>query len=282
MPSLPITPKYDPGPEIGIATPMRMTRSCACAARAAQANAKIAALTASFIGFPLSGDAANVQKPPASHQAQERRRSETGILTFDRAAAMRKVWLSEDIDLSPLYAARVFWYRADKGLWVFVLVVGLLVALLGFLLTAVFANQDERRNRARELDRQNLACLARNVYFEARGEPAAGQYAVAEVTMNRKASRRFPRTVCAVVYQKNWDPILGRHVGAFSWTEFNELPAPSGKEWERARKVAEAVYYRKYTPVLEGALFFHATYITPDWAKEKKRIARIGRHVFYR
>ena len=225
---------------------------------------------------------ANVQKPPASHKALERTRSETGILTFDRAAAMRKVWLSENIDLSPLYAARVFWYRTDKGPWVFVLVVGLVVALLGFLLFAVFANQDERRNRARELDRQNLACLARNVYFEARGEPAAGQYAVAEVTMNRKASRRFPRTVCAVVYQKNWDPILGRHVGAFSWTEFNELPAPSGEEWERARKVAEAVYYRRYTPVLEGALFFHATYITPGWAKEKKRVARIGRHVFYR
>src|ERR671934_1223411 len=29
MPSLSITPKYDPGPEIGIATPMRTTRSCA-------------------------------------------------------------------------------------------------------------------------------------------------------------------------------------------------------------------------------------------------------------
>src|SRR5438132_5604011 len=76
------------------------------------------------------------------------------------------------MDLSLLYAARVFWYRADKGPWVFVLVLGLVVALLGFLLTAVFANQDERRNRARELDRQNLACLARNVYFEARGEIA--------------------------------------------------------------------------------------------------------------
>jgi len=186
------------------------------------------------------------------------------------------------MDLSPLYAARVFWYRTDKGPWVFVLVVGLIVALLGILLTAVFANQDERRNRARELDRQNLACLARNVYFEARGEPVAGQYAVAEVTMNRKGSRLFPRTVCAVVYQKSWDPILGRYVGAFSWTEFNELPAPGGPEWERAWKVAEAVYYQKYTPALEGALFFHATYITPDWAKEKKRVARIGRHVFYR
>src|SRR5438034_1533734 len=168
---------------------------------------------------------------------------------------------------------RLCWYRADKGLWALVLTIGLVVATLGFALQAVFAHQDDRRN---------LTCLARNVYFEARGEPAAGQYAVAEVTMNRKASRRFPRTVCAVVYQKNWDRILGRHVGAFSWTEFNELPAPSGEEWERARKVAGEVYYRRYTPVLEGALFFHATHITPGWAKEKKRVTRIGRHVFYR
>src|SRR2546427_10852620 len=156
---------------------------------------------------------ANVQKPPASHQAQERRRSETGILTFDRAAAMRKVWLSEDIDLSALYAARVLWSRTDKGPWVFVLVVALVVALLGFLLFAVFANQDERRNRARELDRQNLACLARNVYFEARGEPAAGQYAVAGVTMNRKASPLFPRTVCAGGCQKELGPALLAWVG---------------------------------------------------------------------
>src|SRR5438552_3250508 len=49
MPSLPITPKYDPGPEIGISTPTRMTFSCACAAKVAQANARIAPLSASFI-----------------------------------------------------------------------------------------------------------------------------------------------------------------------------------------------------------------------------------------
>src|SRR5882762_7060774 len=49
MPSLPITPKYEPGPEIGISTPMRMTFSCACAAKIAQANARIAPLSASFM-----------------------------------------------------------------------------------------------------------------------------------------------------------------------------------------------------------------------------------------
>ena len=64
---------------------------------------------------------------------------------------MRKLGSSEDTDLSPLYAARVFWYRTDKGPWVFFVVVGLIVALFGLLLTAVFAHQDDRRNRARAI-----------------------------------------------------------------------------------------------------------------------------------
>lgn len=32
---------------------------------------------------------------------------------------------------------------------------------------------------------------------------------------------------------------------------------------------------------MDGALFFHATYVKPSWAKNKKRVAHIGRHVFY-
>ena len=177
---------------------------------------------------------------------------------------------------------RFFWYRADKGAWLFALFTGGVVAALFFALQAVFAYQDERRERTRAFHAESLECLARNVYFEARGEPVAGQFAVAEVTMNRKGSRLFPRTVCEVVYQQSWDPLRKRMVGAFSWTEFKKLPEPTGDEWERAQQVAEAVYYSRYTPQLQGALYFHASYIRPDWAKEKRRIARIGRHVFYK
>ncbi|HVQ60994.1 MAG TPA: cell wall hydrolase [Burkholderiales bacterium] len=170
-------------------------------------------------------------------------------------------------------AMRLYWYFADKEPWIFVLVLVLIVAAFAFALRATYARQDERRS---------LACLARNVYFEARGEPAEGQYAVAEVTMNRLASGRYPGTVCGVVYQKNWDPLRKRYVGAFSWTEFDVLPPPSGEQWLQAWQVAEAVYYGREAPVLDGAMFFHATYIKPDWAKTKKPLARIGGHVFYR
>jgi len=179
-------------------------------------------------------------------------------------------------------AVRVSWYTADKEPWVFALVIGLIIAVFGFALRAVFAHQDERRSLARQEEERNLTCLARNVYFEARGEPTAGQYAVAEVTMNRKASGRFSSSICGVVYQQSWDPIRNRYVGAFSWTELNMAPIPEGEEWKRAWNVAEAVYYRREPPKLHGVMFYHATHIKPDWAKDKKPVARIGKHVFYK
>src|SRR5438309_407628 len=121
---------------------------------------------------------------------------------------------------------RVYWYRADKFAWMFFLVAAGVVTGLISLAYAVFAHQDEKREIARALEQKNIECLARNIYFEARGEPAAGQYAVAEVTMNRKASRFFPRSVCAVVYEKR----------AFSWTDSAALPEPTGEEWVRAQQ----------------------------------------------
>jgi len=170
------------------------------------------------------------------------------------------------------FRMRLFWYRTDREAWAFGLVIALIVVLFAFLLRGVYAYQDQRRYSALEVHRQNVHCLARNIYFEARGEPVAGQYAVAEVTMNRQASWVFPRTVCGVVYQKS----------AFSWTDFRSLPAPQGDDWERALNIAEAVYYQRYAPQVKGALFYHADYVQPDWAKEKKQVARIGKHLFYR
>jgi hypothetical protein len=63
----------------------------------------------------------------------------------------------------------------------------------------IHAEQREAAHaRRRETD---LECLAENIYFEARGEPLDGQYAVAEVTLNRTRSDNFPHTVCGVVHE---------------------------------------------------------------------------------
>ena len=187
-------------------------------------------------------------------------------MTFAGAAAFGKV-------APMLWKLRLFWYRLDKAMLVFALFFSLIVGGLCFAAGVVFMQRDEERVRAREFHAQSIDCLARNVYYEARGEPAVGQYAVAEVTMNRKASPHYPKTVCEVVYQK----------AAFSWTDFSMvLQPPSGDEWIRAQRIAEAVYYQKRLPTLQGATHYHAVYVQPDWSKERPRIARIGRHIFYR
>jgi N-acetylmuramoyl-L-alanine amidase len=184
--------------------------------------------------------------------------------------------------LRMLWKLRLFWYRTDKAAAAFALFFALVVGALVSAAGAVFTQRDTQRAALRESQARSVDCLARNVYYEARGESLAGQYAVAEVTMNRTASAFFPRTVCEVVYQKTWDPVRRRYVGAFSWTEFESLDAPAGETWRRATKIAEDVYYRRRPPELPGVLYYHATYIKPEWSKDRQRVARIGRHVFYR
>ena len=48
---------------------------------------------------------------------------------------------------------------------------------------------------------KQLDCLAEALYFEARGESVKGQFAVADVILNRVESPLFPKTVCGVVQQ---------------------------------------------------------------------------------
>jgi N-acetylmuramoyl-L-alanine amidase len=128
----------------------------------------------------------------------------------------------------------------------------------------------------------DLQCLAENIYFEARGEPLDGQRAVAEVTLNRTRSPYFPHTICAVVYEKQWDWLRRRFVAHFSWTELGVLSEPSGSAWKQAMGVASAAYDDTYTPVVPGALFYHSVNIRPEWSQTKTAVATIGNHVFYR
>jgi spore germination cell wall hydrolase CwlJ-like protein len=158
-------------------------------------------------------------------------------------------------------------------------VIGLCAALLAGV--AYFVYVDYLRTRWERQRHEDIACLARNVYHEARGESATGQQAVAEVTLNRVASRRFPDTVCEVVYEKRFDSRRNRLVGAFSWTELDSLSKPSGGAWRRAVRAAVTVYDGQQDPIVEGALFYHADRIEPAWAGEKQQVSQIGNHIFY-
>lgn len=134
---------------------------------------------------------------------------------------------------------------------------------------------------AGKLLEEDIHCLAMNIYHEARGEPRAGQYAVAEVTLNRQRSGEFPDRLCAVVHQKHWHPQRQYPVSAFSWTANEPVTDFSSAAWEQARQIAAEVLNPERTPTLHGALYYHTIDIRPGWAKQRKQLARIGRHIFY-
>lgn len=120
----------------------------------------------------------------------------------------------------------------------------------------------------------DLRCLAQAIYFEARGEPLAGQLAVARVVVNRTESSQFPGDYCSVVTQP----------GQFSFVKRGRIPAASESSaaWRRAHAIAQIAHRELWESEAGDALFFHATHVRPRWASRKIARATIDRHVFYR
>ena len=124
-----------------------------------------------------------------------------------------------------------------------------------------------------ELSR-DIRCLAQAIYFEARGEPLDGQLAVGRVVVNRAESGSFPADYCGVVTQR----------GQFSFVKGGIIPTPdtSSSAWKRAIAVAQIAHQELWDSPVKDALFFHATYVKPSWARKKVARATLARHVFYR
>ncbi len=130
---------------------------------------------------------------------------------------------------------------------------------------AVDSFQDDEALTAEE------RCMAIAVFYESKGEPLAGQMAVAHVILNRVESRRFPNSVCGVVTQRS----------QFSFVRGGRLPsARAGRQWETAKAVTHAAMADAWDSPVGEALFFHATRVSPRWNKTK--VATLGNHVFYR
>ena len=122
-------------------------------------------------------------------------------------------------------------------------------------------------------------CLAQAVYFEARGEPIEGQVAVAQVVMNRLSDRRYPRTICGVVYQNE----TRRHRCQFSFACDGKSDTPhNGIAWMRAKYIASLALNGMLENVVGNSTHYHATYSHPEWANELHPTVVIGRHKFYR
>lgn len=132
-----------------------------------------------------------------------------------------------------------------------------------------------KTEKAIKFNQEDLLCMARNIFFEAATESIVGKYAVAQVTINRVEHSKFPTTVCKVVYAPY----------QFSWTLDKKLmnSKPKGARWDESVHVAFQVLYGNVRlSLVDDALFYHATYVNPRWAKHKHFIARIETHIFYK
>jgi spore germination cell wall hydrolase CwlJ-like protein len=120
-------------------------------------------------------------------------------------------------------------------------------------------------------------CLARALYFEARGETLQGQFAVAEVILNRVDSPLYPDSVCAVVEQAN------RNGCQFSFHCDGRSDAVGDRAaFAQVGRVAGVMLAGAPRSLTAGATHFHTRAVRPGWAHRFPRTAAIGAHLFYR
>ncbi len=129
-------------------------------------------------------------------------------------------------------------------------------------------------------DKTQQECLARGIYFEARGESELGQAGVAQVILNRVRNPAYPGTICGVVYQnKKW---RNRCQFSFACDGLRDR-IKSQRSWKTAQRVARAVSKGEiWLDEVGDSTHYHAGYVRPRWARKMKKTDKIGRHIFYR
>ena len=148
----------------------------------------------------------------------------------------------------------------------------------GAALEPLISFKPEHMQRAESISAEHM-CMAQAVYYESANERLSGQIAVAEVVANRVKDRRYPNTVCDVVFQGST-----RTTGCqFSFTCDGSMRVkPEKIRWEQSLQVASHVMMDLNEKRTNGATHYHATYVNPIWNSGLVKTRKIGLHVFYR
>jgi|GEM_PF-864159 len=124
-----------------------------------------------------------------------------------------------------------------------------------------------------------INCLAEAIYFEARGEPIQGQFAVAEVILNRVDSNRWPNGVCATIHQGKEK--FNRCQFSYVCDGIPDL-ITEPDSYLTARKIARTMLMGAPRNITSNATHYHADSVNPRWAGALEKTASIGSHLFYR
>ena len=130
--------------------------------------------------------------------------------------------------------------------------------------------------------KNDLQCMAENIYYEAGSQSYAGKIAVGQVVLNRVKTPSYPRTVCGVIYEGSQNTQTSSC--QFSWTcSTRAAIAKNSSNWMQSLRAATELLSHKNAmiDIVEGATSFHAASVKPSWAKKLKFVAKIDDHLFY-
>ena len=123
-----------------------------------------------------------------------------------------------------------------------------------------------------------ITCLARTIYWEARGSEDNVMEAVANVVMNRVGHEGFPSTICGVVKQG-----YEQKTCQFSWwCDGRPDDAQENQPYAIAKEIARKALNRQLKDRTGNALYFHHRKVAPDWSKEYIKTVEVGEFIFYK
>ena len=197
--------------------------------------------------------------------------------------------------------------------WITALAGGLVVWALIGLTNSIVSNDNTQRSyvieipqiedTTLEIDVDEMHCLAKNIYFEARGESNRGKVAVANVTMNRVDSPHYPNSICGVVYQAKHSTwwlehhnrlVPVRYQCQYSWycdgkadtlyltNAKGDVIKANMQSWLDSLRIAEDSIRGEVKKVIPtNALWYHADFVNPYWSSSYVPVMKVGRHIFY-
>lgn len=122
----------------------------------------------------------------------------------------------------------------------------------------------------------DLEIAARTIFGEARGQPYAGQKAVAHVIINRWKRNGVDGTIASTCLR--WKQFSCWNPGDPTRAKMTDATWDDARLREALRAFLEAMDEEDFTG---GARWYHTVVVSPSWSRGKQPVLTIGDHAFF-